>query len=294
MIHLIDASIYVFRAWFSIPEDMTDPEGRPVNAAYGYARFLGDLLERERPDRLAAAFDESLTKSFRTRIYPAYKANRESSPPELKRQFAICRELTELLGVAQFAHPEYEADDIIGTLCEHMRQKNIGSVIISRDKDLAQLLREGDQFWNTIDGHRHAYDDVAAKFGAQPERMADYQALVGDKVDNIEGVPGVGAKTAGALMEAFGSLEEIFDKLDAVAELPIRGAASLGGKLEAHKEKAFLARRLTRLAVDMPLEYDDSTLIPQVPRLDELLDLYDRLGFGDGLRWQAKRLAMGG
>lgn len=294
MIHLIDASIYVFRAWFSIPEDMTDPEGRPVNAAYGYARFLGDLLERERPDRLAAAFDESLTKSFRTRIYPAYKANRESSPPELKRQFAICRELTELLGVAQFAHPEYEADDIIGTLCEHMRQKNIGSVIISRDKDLAQLLREGDQFWNTIDGHRHAYDDVAAKFGAQPERMADYQALVGDKVDNIEGVPGVGAKTAGALMEAFGSLEEIFDKLDAVAELPIRGAASLGGKLEAHKEKAFLARRLTRIAVDMPLEYDDSTLMPQVPRLDELLDLYDRLGFGDGLRWQAKRLAMGG
>jgi DNA polymerase-1 len=294
MIHLIDASIYVFRAWFSIPEDMTDPEGRPVNAAYGYARFLGDLLEREKPDRLAAAFDESLTKSFRTRIYPAYKANRESSPPELKRQFAICRELTELLGVAQFAHPEYEADDIIGTLCEHMRKKNIGSVIISRDKDLAQLLREGDQFWNTIDGHRHAYDDVAAKFGAQPERMADYQALVGDKVDNIEGVPGVGAKTAGALMEAFGSLEEIFDKLDAVAELPIRGAASLGGKLEAHKEKAFLARRLTRIAVDMPLEYDDSTLIPQVPRLDELLDLYDRLGFGDGLRWQAKRLAMGG
>jgi len=291
MIHLIDASIYVFRAWFSIPEDMTDPEGRPVNAAYGYARFLGDLLERERPDRLAAAFDESLTKSFRTRIYPAYKANRESAPPELKRQFALCRELTELLGVAQFAHPEYEADDIIGTLCEHMRQKKIGSVIISRDKDLAQLLREGDEFWNTIDGHRHAYSDVAARFGASPERMADYQALVGDKVDNIEGVPGVGAKTAGALMEAFGSLEEIFEQLDAVAELPIRGASSLGGKLEAHKEKAFLARRLTRIAIDMPLEYDDSALTPQLPRLDELLDLYDRLGFGDGLRWQAKRLA---
>ena len=277
MIHLIDASIYVFRAWFSIPEDMTDPEGRPVNAAYGYARFLGDLLERERPDRLAAAFDESLTKSFRNRIYPEYKANRESSPPELKRQFAICRELTELLGVAQFAHPEYEADDIIGTLSERMRQKKIGSVIISRDKDLAQLLREGDEFWNTIDGHRHAYGDIAAKFGAQPERMADYQALVGDKVDNIEGVPGVGAKTAGVLMEAFGSLEEIF-----------------GSKLETHREKAFLARRLTRIAIDMPLEYDDSALAPQSPRLDELFNLYDRLGFGDGLRWQAKRLARSG
>lgn len=294
MIHLIDASIYVFRAWFSIPEDMTDPEGQPVNAAYGYARFLGDLLERERPDQLAAAFDESLTKSFRNRIYPEYKANRESSPPELKRQFAICRDLTELLGVAQFAHPEYEADDIIGTLSERMRQKKIGSVIISRDKDLAQLLREGDEFWNTIDGHRHAYGDIATKFGAQPERMADYQALVGDKVDNIEGVPGVGAKTAGALMEAFVSLEEIFDKLDRVSELPIRGAASLGRKLETHKETAFLARRLTRIEIDMPLEYDDSVLAPQSPRLDELFDLYDRLGFGDGLRWQAKRLARSG
>jgi len=291
MIHLVDASIYVFRAWFSIPEEMTDPEGQPVNAAYGYARFLGDLLERERPARLAAAFDESLTTSFRNQIYPDYKANRESSPPELKRQFAICRELTELLGVAQFAHPEYEADDIIGTLCEHMRQKNICSVIISRDKDLAQLLRAGDEFWNTIDGYRHAYNDVATKFGAQPERMADYQALVGDKVDNISGVPGVGAKTAGALMQAFCSLEEIFERIEDVAQLPIRGASSLASKLETHKDAAFLARRLTRLKTDMPLEYEDSELQPSPPKLEELFDLYDRLGFGDGPRWQAKRIA---
>jgi len=291
MIHLVDASIYVFRAWFSIPEEMTDPEGQPVNAAYGYARFLGDLLERERPLRLAAAFDESLTTSFRNRIYPEYKANRESSPPELKRQFAICRELTELLGVAQFAHPEYEADDIIGTLCEHMREKRIGSVIMSRDKDLAQLLRAGDEFWNTIDGHRHAYTDVATKFGAQPERMADYQALVGDKVDNISGVPGVGAKTAGALMEAFSSLEEIFERIEDVAQLPIRGASSLASKLETHRDAAFLARRLTRIKTDMPLEYEDSQLQPSPPKLEELFDLYDRLGFGDGPRWQAKRIA---
>ncbi len=291
MIHLIDASIYVFRAWFSIPEDMTDPRGQPVNAAYGYARFLGDLLENTRPARLAAAFDESLTTSFRNQIYPEYKQNREPSPPELKRQFGICRRLTELLGVAQFAHPEYEADDIIGTLCNHMRGRAIPSVIMSRDKDLAQLLRDGDEFWNTIDGHRFTYRDIAGRFGAQPERMADYQALVGDKVDNIAGVPGVGAKTAGALMSAFESLEEIFNDIDAVADLPIRGAAGLGKKLIANKDAAFLARRLTRIQTDMPLEYDEPALEPATPKLDELFDLYDELGFGDGLRWQAKRLA---
>lgn len=291
MIHLIDASIFVFRAWFSIPEAMTDPEGRAVNAVYGYARFLGDFLENHRPTKVAAAFDESLTTSFRNEIFPDYKANREPAPPELKRQFAWCRQLTDLLGVAGFSDPKYEADDIIGTLSARMRARSIPSAILTRDKDLAQLLREGDEFWNIVDGHRFAYGDIAERFGTRPERMADYQALVGDKVDNIPGIPGVGAKTASALMAAFSSLEEMFDDLEAVAELPVRGAASLPGRLSTHRETAFLARRLTRIETDMPIEIDEKALAPSPPRLDALFELYDELGFGEALRRQAHRLA---
>jgi len=242
VVYLIDASVFVFRAWFSIPDTMTDKQGHPVNAVYGFAGFLGEFLRRSKPARVAVAFDESLTTSFRNDIFPAYKANRELPPPELERQFRFCRQITGLLGLAHFADPGYEADDIIGTLCARMRRLGRASVIVTRDKDLAQLLRPGDQFWNYIDNRRIGYEDVADHFGALPERMADYQALVGDKVDNIPGVPGVGPKTASALLQEFGSLEELFDDLDAVGGLPIRGAAGVAKRLSEHREAAFLAR----------------------------------------------------
>lgn len=290
----MDASVFVFRAWFSIPPQMTDPAGSPVNAVYGYASFLGDLLVQTRPERIAVAFDESLTTSFRNEIFPDYKSNRELPPPELERQFAVCRELTGLMGIAHYAHPEFEADDIIGTLCARMRPVGVRSVIVSRDKDLAQLLREGDEFWNIVDDKRLAYDQVAQHFGARPERMADYQALVGDKVDNIPGVPGVGAKTAAALMAEFESLDEIYADLDRVVTLPVRGASGLARRLDEHRDTALLARRLTRIATDMPLCFEPGDLVAAEPDLAGLMALYDRLGFGARLRRQAALLAGSG
>jgi len=294
MIYLVDASVFVFRAWFSIPDSMTDPGGRPVNAVYGFAGFLGEFIRQVRPTHVAVAFDESLTTSFRNDIFPAYKANRELPPPELERQFRFCREISGFLGLAHFADPAYEADDIIGTLATRMRRSGRSSVIVTRDKDLAQLLRPGDVFWNYVDGRRIRYEDAAEHFGAVPERMADYQALVGDKVDNIPGVPGVGPKTAAALMGEFASLEDLFNGLGCVPDLPIRGAAGVARRLAEHRDAAFLARRLTRIATDMPLDADERLLTRRQPDLAGLGDLYGRLGFGPRLMREARDIAGGG
>ena len=205
-VHLVDASYFVFRAYYSVGIEMTDVNDEPVNALYGFGRFLGDLLEEAKPAHIAVAFDESLSSSFRNGIYPAYKANREPAPPELKRQFALCRELCRLLGIAEFSSPTHEADDIIGTIATRFRERGHSSVLVTRDKDLAQLIRDGDAYWDYAGERRYGYDDIEGQFGVKPERMADFLALTGDTVDNIPGIPGVGPKTAAALLREFASL----------------------------------------------------------------------------------------
>jgi len=204
MQYLIDASVYVFRAYYSMPDDMVDNEGNPVNALYGFCRFLGDFIEQVNPEHVAVLFDESLTSSFRTRIYPEYKANRDPAPPELKRQFQQCRRYTRALGVMERGSPHYEADDLIGTLVEHGRVMQRPSTIVSRDKDLAQLLGRQDVFWDFAGKGKVGYEQVPEVFGVWPEQIADFLALAGDAVDNIKGVPGVGKKTATLLLQHFG------------------------------------------------------------------------------------------
>lgn len=290
-VHLIDASYFVFRAYYSVGLEMVDGDGEPVNALYGFSRFLGDLIEEARPEHVAVAFDESLTTSFRNAIYPAYKKNREPAPPELKRQFALCRELCRLLGVAEFGSPTHEADDIIGTIATRLRAAGHRAVVVTRDKDLAQLIRDGDHYWDYAGERRFGYSDIEGKFGVRPERMADFLALTGDTVDNIPGVPGVGPKTAAALLGTFASLEEIYAGLDRVGTLPVRGAAKLAARLAEHREAAYFARRLTAIACDMPLEFDLEGLRRRKPDLDALGTFYDRHRFGAALRRQAERLA---
>jgi DNA polymerase-1 len=292
VVHLVDASFFVFRAYYSIPPEMADGDGRPVNALYGFARFLSDLVERERPEYLAVAFDESLAGSFRNRIYPAYKANRDPAPPGLKEQFVRCRELCRLMGLAEFGSAEYEADDIIGTLAARMRARGFSSTVITRDKDLAQLIQLGDEFWDYMAEERFGYAEIAARFGVHPERIADFLALTGDAVDNIPGVPGVGRKTAAALLERFDSLDHLYANLDAVATLTIRGAKGLGARLLEHRAVAYLARELTRIACDMPLSTEPPALRRGAPDLALLGEFYDRAGFGPMLRRQAERIAL--
>lgn len=291
MVYLIDASVYVFRAYYSMPPDMLDRDGNPAHAIFGFARFLGDLIERARPRYLAVAFDESLASSFRNRIDPAYKANREPAPADLKLQFERCREFCRHVGVADFGSGEYEADDIIGTLHARSRAAGLPATLVTRDKDLAQLVREGDIYWDYTANQRLAYHEIEEHFGVVPERYADYLALTGDAVDNIRGVPGVGPKTAAALLKDFVSLEEVYDNLDAVARLPIRGAAKLPEKLARHRDDAFLARRLTEIVRDMPLDADREALRPRAPDVAALGEFFDRHNFGQMLRKQSERLA---
>jgi 5'-3' exonuclease len=291
VVYLIDASVYVFRAYYSMPPDMLDRDGNPAHAVFGFARFLGDLIERARPRYLAVAFDESLASSFRNRIDPAYKANREPAPADLKLQFERCREFCRHVGVADFGSGEYEADDIIGTLHARSRAAGLPATLVTRDKDLAQLVREGDIYWDYTANQRLAYHEIEEHFGVVPERYADYLALTGDAVDNIRGVPGVGPKTAAALLKDFVSLEEVYDNLDAVARLPIRGAAKLPEKLARHRDDAFLARRLTEIVRDMPLDADREALRPRAPDVAALEEFFDRHNFGQMLRKQSERLA---
>jgi len=207
MQYLIDASVYIFRAYYSMPDDMVDREGNPVNALYGFSRFLGDFMEQVTPEYIAVAFDESLTTNFRTSIYPEYKANRDPAPDDLKRQFEQCRRFSRALGLMDVSDPMYEADDLIGTLVEHGRRQGRPSTVVTRDKDLAQLIAREDVFWDFAGRGKIGYDRVPEVFGVWPEQIADFLALAGDSVDNIPGVPGVGKKTAGALLGHFGSLD---------------------------------------------------------------------------------------
>ncbi len=291
MQYLIDASVYVFRAYYSMPDDMVDDNGNPVNALYGFCRFLGDFMEQVTPEYIAVLFDESLSTSFRNEIYPEYKANRDPAPEELERQFGQCRRFVRALGVMEYASPRYEADDLIGTLVEHGHALGRPSTIVSRDKDLTQLLGKEDYFWDFAGKGKLGYEQIPESFGVWPEQIADFLALAGDAVDNIKGVPGVGKKTATVLLDHFGSLDEIYANLDRVHEVNVRGAKTLGAKLETHKDDAMLARRLTGIACDAPMENVEEALQPGAPRLGEINALYDEASIGTALRRQAERVS---
>lgn len=291
MQYLIDASVYVFRAYYSMPDDMVDNDGNPINALYGFCRFLGDFMEQVRPDHIAVLFDESLSTSFRTEIYPEYKANRDPAPDELRRQFGQCRRFVRAFGLLECGHPRYEADDLIGTLVTEGRQAGIPSTIVSRDKDLTQLISKEDVFWDFAGKGKVRYEQIPDYFGVWPEQIADFLALAGDSVDNIKGVPGVGKKTAIALLEHFGSMEALYESLDTVHEVNVRGAKTLGAKLENHRDDALLARKLTEIACDAPVDRPQTGLKPAKPDLGAINALYDEASIGVALRRQAERVA---
>ena len=291
MVYIIDASMYVFRAYFSIdPESMIDDQLNPVNALYGFTRFLGDFLEKKTPEYVAVAFDQSLKTCFRNEIYPEYKANREPAPEDLKRQFARCRAVTRALGLMECAEETYEADDLIGTIATRMHRQGMPATILSRDKDLVQLLQEGDEMWDYASDTHTGYHEVPDSYGIRPEQMVDYLALAGDSVDNIPGVKGVGPKTARALLAHFGTFDKLYENLDQVASLNLRGAATLGARLARHHDDAVLSRKLTKIHCDVPVTTTKKTIARRMPDLDALYSLYDEAGFGTPLRRQAQRL----
>ncbi len=278
---LIDASPYLFRAWFSLPKSIVDTAGRPVNAVYGFTSFLAKLIADERPDHIAVAFDRHFNGSFRNEFYPPYKAHRETSPPALDAQVDPCVEVTEALGVATFIDERFEADDLIATILDRtLAAGDHRYTIVTSDKDLAQLVSERVTLLDA--GKRQRYDPAAveAKFGVRPEQITDFLGLAGDAVDNIPGVRGIGPKTAAQLLRRHGSIEGIYGSIASLRTSGVRGEVALAEKLEKDFEIAALSKRLATVSIEAPISVTMDGL--RYRGIDEprIAELFARLGFG--------------
>lgn len=245
--YLIDSSIYVFRAWHTLPDDLTDPRGNPVNALLGFSDFVFRLLNEQQPETIYFAFDESLTSSCRNEIYADYKANRPPAPEELKQQFQRCREFLRHLGIPELASNRFEADDLIGALAEQARQQGQRAIIVSADKDLTQLLGPDDIWWSYAQNKKLTWRGVEKQFGVRPDQIADLLAIAGDKIDNIPGVPGVGMATAARLLTRFNDIDNLLDNIEKIEQMKIRGAKRIQGLIDEHASTILLARQLTRI-----------------------------------------------
>ena len=282
-LHLVDASPYIFRAFFSLPSSLTDPEGRPINAVRGFVDMLARFIREERPEHLLVAFDGSLTTSFRNDVYPEYKANRDLPDEDLVAQLDRCQEVAAAMGAFCCIDDRYEADDLVATAKARFSPEVEETVVVTADKDLAQLVDERTWFLDFARGTRLGPADVVERFGVRPEQIREFLGLAGDSVDNIPGVRGVGPKTAVALLQEFADLDELYGDLDRVAGLTIRGARTLGKKLAEHREAAFLSRDLATCATDAPLDATLDRLAYRGADPGTLGPLLDRFGLSGRL-----------
>ncbi len=247
---LIDSSIYVFKAWFT-HEEVYDVNGNSINAVIGFIDFVYKLLEEEEPQLIGFAFDESLQTSHRREIYPEYKANRATAPDSLKLQFRLCREFLRHFGILEKASSFYEADDLLGTWAKQLNTNSIPVNLITADKDLAQLVKEGDHWWEYLRGEKLDEKKITKRFGAKPSQIADQLAIAGDKSDNIPGVPGVGMSTAGKLLRRFETLENLLANTCEISTMQIRGAARIQQLISDNRETIILSRQLTGIVCDI-------------------------------------------
>ncbi len=279
--HLIDGPVYIFRAYHSLPA-MNAPDGTPTNAAYGFVNTLLRYLSSANVTHAAVAFDFS-EKCFRNAIEPGYKAQRGEPPADLEPQFALCVELARALGLGVFSDPDFEADDLIATLAERLLAQQASALIVSTDKDLAQLVREDGRvkLYDLAKGELRDADAVRTRFGVDPGQIPDYLGLVGDSVDNLPGVPGVGPKSAAAALRCFGRIEAIPADASAWSSAGVRGAASVAARVEAHRERALRTRALATLRRDVPgLAAELSGLCWRGADRPAIEALFARLGWG--------------
>jgi len=268
---LIDGSGFIFRAFHALPP-MTRPDGVPVNAVFGFTNMLARLLKDHVGTHIAVIFDAG-RKTFRNRIYEEYKAHRPPPPEELIPQFALVREATEAFGVPAIELPDWEADDLIASYAREVTEAGGTATIISSDKDLMQLLRPGVEMMDPIKQKPIGIAEVMDKFGVPPEKLVEAQALIGDSVDNVPGVPGIGPKTAAQLIGEFGDLEGV---LAGVAGMkPSKRRDSL---LE-FAGQARVSRQLVELRADAPLPLPLAKLEAREPEHAKLAEWLTRQGF---------------
>ena len=279
LVFFIDASIYIFQAHFSPYIVCSNEKGEDLSALFGFTQFLIQLIRRIQPRFIAAAHDESLFTGFRHKLSSDYKSNRELPDENLGMQLAGCLEVSSLLGISTFSSKVYEADDIIGTLATKIRSStpNTSIQILTKDKDLAQLLTtEQDCLWDFSANKRRFRSHIKEEFGVSAEQLPDFLGLAGDAADCISGVPGIGAVKAARLLQEFGTLDEIYRNLNAVAQMKVRGSGRLTTSLEENRDTAFLSRKLATIVCEVGDrdecfgEVSLSDLYVITPNLDEL------------------------
>ncbi|KPZ08810.1 DNA polymerase I [Pseudomonas amygdali pv. ulmi] len=288
---LIDGSSYLYRAFHALPP-LTTSKGLPTGAVKGVLNMLKSL-RRQYPDSPFAVVFDAKGGTFRDALYTDYKANRPSMPDDLRVQVDLLHACVKGMGYPLLCVEGVEADDVIGTLARSSAAADRPVIISTGDKDMAQLVDGHITLVNTMTGSVLDVAGVKEKFGVGPEHIIDYLALMGDKVDNIPGVPGVGEKTAvGLLVGVGGGIKELYERLETVATLPIRGAKTLAAKLEEHRAMAFLSYELATIKIDVPLDIELDQLHCGEPDRDKLMELYAELEFKswiEDLQRDAKR-----
>tara|TARA_A200000159_G_scaffold29243_1_gene25825 strand:- start:15699 stop:18497 length:2799 start_codon:yes stop_codon:yes gene_type:complete len=284
---LVDGSSYLFRAFHGLPP-LTNSKGQDTGAIYGVVNMLKSLIKQYNPTHMAVIFDAK-GKTFRDDIYAEYKANRPPMPDELRSQIAPLHTIIKAMGLPVIVESGVEADDVIGTLAKHATEKGIDTVISTGDKDMAQLVNQHVTLINTMTNQAMDIEGVNTKFGIPPELVIDFLALKGDKVDNIPGVPGVGDKSAQALLNGIGGIDEIYKNLDKIADLSFRGSKTMAAKMSEYEEQARLSYTLATISIDLDLDYDVEALMPTSADNETLRDLFAEYEFK---RWHSEVSAL--
>ncbi|HLX38176.1 MAG TPA: DNA polymerase I [Candidatus Binataceae bacterium] len=250
---LVDGSNYVFRAFFALPP-LNNSRGMPTNAIFGFIRMFFKLIKDEHPTRIGVIFD-SPKRTFRDDLFADYKANRQETPNDLQVQIPFIYRAIDAFRIKRIVREGVEADDVIATLATQGVKKKIDTVIITADKDFMQVVSPHVRLWDPMRDKSTGLKEVRERFGVEPRTLIDIQALMGDSIDNIKGVPGVGEKTASALIQEFGSLDNLYKNLAKVEESKkIRGAKKVAALLTEHRDSAMLARKLVTIDCEVPLD----------------------------------------
>ncbi|AUG98740.1 DNA polymerase I [Pectobacteriaceae bacterium CE70] len=274
---LVDGSSYLYRAYHAFPP-LTNSAGEPTGAMYGVLNMLRSLLLQYHPSHVAVVFDAK-GKTFRDELFEDYKSHRPPMPDDLREQIEPLHRMVTAMGLPLLVVSGVEADDVIGTLSLQAERAGIPVLISTGDKDMAQLVTSNITLINTMTNSILGPEEVCNKYGIPPELIIDFLALMGDSSDNIPGVPGIGEKTAQALLQGLGGLDSLYENLDKIAGLSFRGAKTIAAKLEQHKEIAYLSYKLATIKTDVELELNCDQLTVNEPNVVELRDLFGHYEF---------------
>lgn len=274
---LVDGSSYLYRAYHAFPP-LTNSAGEPTGAMYGVLNMLKSLLVQYSPTHVAVVFDAK-GKTFRDELFEHYKSHRPPMPDDLRSQIEPLHEMVRAMGLPLLAVSGVEADDVIGTLALEAEKKGHPVLISTGDKDMAQLVTPGITLINTMTNTILGPEEVEQKYGVPPSLIIDFLAMMGDSSDNIPGVPGVGEKTAQALLQGLGGMQSIYDNLDKVADLSFRGAKTMAAKLEQNRDVAFLSYQLATIKTDVELDQPCEALTVSEPDVKALQALFSRFEF---------------